>query len=77
MIDQELLSYCHYVYQFKYIRRYSGMMPEHLIRSCDERAFARLFQEGYLAFLEASLENGRKLRGVILTDRGLDLLRRA
>lgn len=77
MIDQEQLSYCHYVYQFKHIKRYKGMMPEHLIRACDEKAVDRLHEQGLLAYMETTLDNGRKLRGVILTDRGLDLLRQA
>jgi len=74
MPDQEQLSYCHYVYQFMQVRRYQGMMPEHLVRACDEKKLDELFERGLLAFLEARLESGRRLRGVVLTDKGLALL---
>lgn len=74
MFDQEQISYCYYVYQFRNIRRYAGLMPLHLLRACDEKAVERLFKQGLVAFMETTLEDGRKMRGVILTDQGSAML---
>ena len=71
--ESKLHDHCCYVYQFSKVDLYGGVLPLHIVQSCDAASFERLVADGLASRAAATMYNGKLVEGLILTEKGMQV----
>lgn len=73
-LSDKHISFLNSVNTFSRAKRYMGMMPKHIVTSCNETDVDALHAGGYVAFVSMKAMEGGKMDGLVLTDKGMKIV---
>ncbi len=73
-LNEKHLSLLNSVKSFSKTKRYYGMMPRWVVKTCNDNDVRFVFQNGLVAYTSYKPFADMEMQGVVLTDKGLQCL---